>query len=196
MPRLIPPVVPAGSLGQSEQPTVDVDDRVRIRPWTPVDSAALRSAFADPEIQRWHAMRMDSQGEADEWIAATRTGWQTETVATWAIVEHGRNAVLGRISLYFKDLRHGAGEVTYWVLPEARGSRVAARSTSALSEWAFSVAGLHRIELLHSTQNPASCRVAEHAGFLAEGWLRSALLHLDGWHDMHLHSRIDSDLRR
>ena len=116
-------------------------------------AAALRSAFADPEIQRWHAVRMDSQAEAVEWIIATRLGWQTESVATWAIADHDRSTVLGRISLYFKDLRQGVAEVTYWVLPEARGARLAVRATSAVSEWAFSVTGLHRIELLHSTRN-------------------------------------------
>ena len=31
-----------------------------------------------------------------------------------------RGTVLGRISLYFKDLRNGVGEVTYWVLPRPR----------------------------------------------------------------------------
>ena len=33
-------------------------------------------------------------------------------------------------------------------------------------------------------------RVAAKAGFTAEGTLRSALLHADGWHDMHLHARV------
>ena len=36
-------------------------------------------------------------------------------------------------------------------------------------------------------------RVAAKAGFTAEGTLRSALLHADGWHDMHLHARVLGD---
>jgi RimJ/RimL family protein N-acetyltransferase len=36
-------------------------------------------------------------------------------------------------------------------------------------------------------------RVAAKAGFTAEGTLRSALLHADGWHDMHLHARVQGD---
>lgn len=40
------------------------------------------------------------------------------------------------------------------------------------------------------TANAASCRVALKAGFAAEGTRRSAALHADGWHDMHLHARI------
>ncbi|MEU1023512.1 GNAT family protein, partial [Streptomyces sp. NPDC005904] len=53
--------------------------------------------------------------------------------------------------------------------------------------------GLHRLELTHATANEASCRVALKAGFPAEGTKRSALLHADGWHDMHLHARIAGD---
>ena len=52
---------------------------------------------------------------------------------------------------------------------------------------------LHRIEVQHSTANPASCRVAERAGFPAEGTKVSEALHTDGWHDMHLHARIQGD---
>ena len=50
-----------------------------------------------------------------------------------------------------------------------------------------------RLEVWHSTRNAASCRVAEKAGFVAEGVKRHAVLHVDGWHDMHVHARIAGD---
>jgi len=50
------------------------------------------------------------------------------------------------------------------------------------------------VELEHSTQNPASCRVAVKAQFAAEGVRRSAALHADGWHDMHVHVSISAQL--
>jgi RimJ/RimL family protein N-acetyltransferase len=61
-----------------------------------------------------------------------------------------------------------------------------------VSRWAFAF-GLHRIEVHHSTRNPASCRVAERAGYPLEGTKRSQALHTDGWHDMHLHARLATD---
>jgi hypothetical protein len=36
-------------------------------------------------------------------------------------------------------------------------------------------------------------RVAGKAGFAFEGTKRSAVLHQDGWHDMHLHARVQGD---
>lgn len=43
---------------------------------------------------------------------------------------------------------------------------------------------------MHAVRNEASCRVAIKTGFVLEGTKRSAVLHPDGWHDMHLHARV------
>lgn len=190
MPRLVPPVVEAGSIGGRDQPTISVGDDTELRPWVPADAPVVLRAFADPDIQRWNRRRLDTLAEAEEWIATTETGWRTETVATWAIVDRSDPTVHGRVSLYFHDLGDGLGEVTYWVLPEARGRDFAGRAARAACDWAFRDVGLHRIEVAHSVHNAASCRVAAKAGFTAEGTRTSALLHEDGWHDMHVHARI------
>jgi RimJ/RimL family protein N-acetyltransferase len=42
--------------------------------------------------------------------------------------------------------------------------------------------------------NVASCRVALYAGFAAEGTKRGEARHADGWHDMHLHARLENDV--
>jgi RimJ/RimL family protein N-acetyltransferase len=88
---------------------------------------------------------------------------------------------------------YGVAECTYWVLPAARGRGVATGATLAMAHWALHDLGLHRLELQHSTANPASCRVAAKAGFGLEGTRRSAMRHPDGWHDMHLHARLPGD---
>jgi RimJ/RimL family protein N-acetyltransferase len=84
-------------------------------------------------------------------------------------------------------------EVAYWTTRAARGRGVAPRATTALTRWAFDEIGFHRLELMHATANEASCRVAGKAGFALEGTKRSAVLHQDGWHDMHLHARVQGD---
>jgi RimJ/RimL family protein N-acetyltransferase len=97
--------------------------------------------------------------------------------------------LLGRLSLR-PQLALGTGEFGYWVLPVARGAGVAPRALQAGTSWALGDLGLHRIELVHSTTNRASCRVAAKAGYELEGTKRGDLLHADGWHDMHLHAKI------
>jgi len=100
--------------------------------------------------------------------------------------------VLGRVALRWMNLHEGVAEVGYWVLPGSRGRRVASRALSALTGWAFNT-GFHRLELLHSVENSASCSVAKHVCYQLEGTKRQDALHIDGWHDMHLHARLADD---
>ena len=116
-----------------------------------------------------------------------------ELGSSWAITRDG--ALVGRIGIGGVSLEEARAGVTYWVLPEARGRRVASRALGAVADWAFETVGFHRLELDHSTLNPASCRVATDAGFASEGTLRGRALHLDGWHDMHKHGLLAHDPR-
>jgi RimJ/RimL family protein N-acetyltransferase len=178
------------------QPSI-AGDGVLLRPWQAADRAAVVAAYADPAIRRWHARSMDDD-EARAWIADWPRRWAAETDAGWAVLESDAVAgptVAGQISLRHLDLQEGLAGVSYWVLPAARGRRVAPRALAALSGWAFGTLGLHRIEVAHSTRNPASCRVATVAGFTAEGVKRSEAKHADGWHDMHLHARLAGEVR-
>jgi RimJ/RimL family protein N-acetyltransferase len=176
MARLPQPEIPVGAL--------------RLRPWRPADRAAVVAAYADPDIRRWHCRSMTGD-EARDWIDGWAGRWRDETGAGWAVA--GGSGVLGQISLRRIDLAEGLAEVSYWVLPAARGRRVAPRALAALATWSFVALGLHRLEALHSTANPASCRVATRAGFVAEGTRRREARHTDGWHDMHAHARLATD---
>ena len=189
MPPLTAPVVPAGSLSQVAQPALPAGDLV-LRPFAEGDAGALAAAFDDPEIQRWHARTVESLPEARALIARYQQAWRSETGAHWAITGP---EVLGRVALRSVDLEEGCAEVAYCVTPAARGRGAAPRAAAALSAWALGELGLHRLDLAHSVANAASCRVAQKAGFAYEGIRRSSVLHADGWHDMHLHARIQGD---
>lgn len=191
MPRLVSPVVQPGSLAAAVQPVIPVDDDLSLAPFEASDAPAVLEAFGDPDIQRWHFRRFDDLDEAEAWIGAAHEGWRTETAATWAI-RSATATVLGRISLY-PGLEAGYGEISYWILPSARGRGVATRALRTLARWAHADVGLHRLEVQHSVHNRESCGVAEKAGFRAEATRRSALLHADSWHDMHLHSHLATD---
>jgi RimJ/RimL family protein N-acetyltransferase len=191
VPDLRTSVLAPGAFSGRPQPTIEEQGLV-LRPWREEDAATLARAYADPDIRRWHLRSMD-EDEALLWMRARHEMWQTDTAGDWVVIEGGEPA--GRASVHNLDLREGSGEAGYWVLPEARGRGLATRALLALSGWLFEEAGLHRVELEHSTANPASCRVAEKAGFAAEGVKRRALLHDDGWHDMHFHERLREDAR-
>jgi ribosomal-protein-alanine N-acetyltransferase len=193
MPELAPPTIVAGSLARSSQPAIPVGSSELLRPWVSDDATALKAAFDDPAIQYWHARRLDSLDEARQLISDWRGGWSKETGLHWAVVDSESDELLGRIALKPLDLLDGRAALAYWTMPTARGRGVCTRSVITLSEWAFREVGFHRIDLEHSTANPASCRVAVKAGFSAEGIRRGAARHADDWHDMHVHSRLVID---
>ncbi|MFJ1845713.1 GNAT family N-acetyltransferase [Streptomyces sp. NPDC088146] len=198
MPYLVPPLIPPGRLADSVQPSLPVADDLLLRPWRGADAPAVLAAFADPDIQRWHLRRADTEAEARDWIDQWRNAWYCETGAHWAVVRpedaaDGTGTVLGRVALRSLIPAIGQAECAYWMLPAARGRGIAPRALSVLAGWAFEEVGFERLELAHSMRNEASCRVAAKAGFALEGTRRRGHLHADGWHDMHVHARIRGD---
>ncbi|MET8473210.1 GNAT family N-acetyltransferase [Streptomyces sp. NPDC006422] len=192
MPFEIEPVIPPGTLSSAPQPTLrSTDGELALRPLELADATTVRTAFSDPDIRYWHARTMRTDEEARAWVTAARENWRRETSGQWLVTRTADGAPLGRIAL--KDINglDGCGEIAYWVLPEARGAGVAPRAVAALTDWAADT-GFHRLDLLHSTRNEASCRVAAKSGYPLEGTRRSSALHTDGWHDMHVHVRINS----
>jgi RimJ/RimL family protein N-acetyltransferase len=154
------------------------------------DSEFVMGAFEVPDIQFWHGRVISSEAEAGAWIDQWASRWRAESDASWAICPAETHAVAGQVSLREMSLEFGEAEVTYWIVPAYRGRALATEAAAEVSHWATGFLGLHRLVIRHSVRNPASCRVAEKLGFKLEGTNRSALLHADGWHDMHLHARI------
>ncbi|MDX3579378.1 MULTISPECIES: GNAT family N-acetyltransferase [unclassified Streptomyces] len=193
MPYTADPVLPAGTLSGAPQPELRTGDGLLLRPWRAEDVPAVHAAFQDPAMHQWHIRAADSEEEVAGWIEEWRTCWREESSAQWAVVDAHTDDLLGRVALRGVQLAEGVAEVAYWTTRAARGRGVAPRATTALTRWAFDEIGFHRLELMHATANEASCRVAGKAGFALEGVRRSAALHQDGWHDMHLHARVQGD---
>lgn len=204
MPRTVEPVLPADAFSRHQQQPELGGDGVLLRPWSEEDAPAIRAAFEVPDIQHWHLRRIEDLTEAREWVAAWSQRWSAGTDASWAITLTGvpvhstgeeppRDVAVGYIALRTVYLAEGSAEVSYWVVPQARGQRLASRAAEVLARWAFTDLGLHRLSLMHSVANPRSCATSLRAGFPAEGVLREHMRHADGWHDMHLHGRLASD---
>ncbi|MFK0045212.1 GNAT family N-acetyltransferase [Streptomyces sp. NPDC090741] len=189
----IPPVVPPGRMSGLPQTVLGLPGGWLLRPWEPYDAPALVASGTDPDIQHWNRTGRFTEARAEERIARYRANWETEKAAIWAVAPAAGVPAAGLIGLADLDLPGGSGEILYWLLPAGRGSGVMAGAVARVSRWAFEELGLHRLRITHSVANPASCRIAEKAGFPLEGTMRGALLHADGWHDEHLHARLRTD---
>ena len=185
------PALAPGCFSTLEQPRLPFGE-LTLRPWLLSDVAGLVRAYADPDIHRWHARSL-TLADAESWIDHELDRWGQERGGSWAITRD--DLLIGRIGIGVVSLEEACAGISYWVLPEARGRGVATRAIGAVADWAFDAVDFHRLELDHSTQNPASCRVAMKAGFVPEGTLRGRGMHLDGWHDMHKHGLLVDDAR-
>jgi len=99
------------------------------------------------------------------------------------LIWHGENLV-GQITM--GGVMYGAlrgAHIGYWIDRNFANKGFTTQAVKLLSGFGFSELGLHRIEINVRPENAASCRVAEKAGFIAEGQ-RKAFLHIDGaWRD-------------
>lgn len=193
MPLRVEPIVAAGRMRDAAQPGLSLEQGLLLRPWQPEDAPAVLAAFSDPDIRFWHMRAMETPDDALAWIATWAPRWIAETDAGWAIADAASGEVCGQVALRTISLWFGTAEISYWVLPAHRGRGIAVRAASGLARWCFEDLKMHRLAIEHSVANEASCRVALKAGFAVEGTMRGALLQEDGWHDAHLHARIEPE---
>lgn len=174
---------------------------LRLCSWDPESDADVDAWFRgldDPEFRRWNTPWVLDEG-LDGARASLRQRAESDAegrTATFRVVDETSGVTLGQVGFSAIEPFMRRAMVGYWVLPEARGHRVATRSLRLAARWAFAELGLHRIELDHALGHDVSCRIAERCGFPAEGTLRGAMFEQgrhDAFRDSHLHARLATD---
>ncbi|MFI1032130.1 GNAT family N-acetyltransferase [Streptomyces sp. NPDC020951] len=174
---------------------------LRLRFWdaeSAGDVDAWLRGHLEPEFLRWNTpLRTitDADG-ARESLRAKAMDAAAGGSASFCVTDAADGTVLGSVAVNAIDRIQSSGVVGYWVLPEARGGRVATRSLLLAARWAFDEVGLHRLELGHALGHEASCRIAERCGFPYEGTLRGAMWEAgrrDAYRDVHRHGRLTTD---
>ncbi|MFD4960659.1 GNAT family N-acetyltransferase [Microbacterium sp. NPDC058389] len=149
------------------------------------DVDALFEACQDADIQRFTPIPSPyRRSDAEAFVERVPLDWESGVHLTWVIREGVR--LIGTIGFYRVDGK-GAGEIGYWIAPDARGGGHLREAARAVIDWGFGSEGLGlvRIEWRAVAGNVASARVARALGFRYEGLLRQALAgprgRDDGW---------------
>ncbi|MDX6644311.1 MAG: hypothetical protein QOK40_38, partial [Miltoncostaeaceae bacterium] len=147
---------------------------VRLRAWRSADEAALVASCRDPLIDRYtHVPSPYRASDARAWVAGQGDRLRSGLSLDLAIADLATDELLGAIGMHAFRWQDRRAEVGYWLAPEARGRGVATCALRLLSRWALANLGLARLDLFAEEENVASVRVAERAGFVREGLLRS-----------------------
>lgn len=152
--------------------------QVTLRPFRDDDAAMAVELATDPYVPLTGSL--PAHADADQALAWVRRqqGRFAEGVGYSLAIADGdtdedTDEALGQIGLWLRDLDEGRLAVGYAVAPSARGRGVAAAALTALTSFAWTVPGAHRVELRVEPWNEASLRTAERAGYRREGLLSS-----------------------
>ncbi len=110
------------------------------------------------------------------------------------MLDRAAGRLVGSIGLFHADWEVRSAEIGYGVRGDERGNGYASEALGAVAGWALTDGGVQRAWLTANTDNVASIRVAEKAGFRREGTLRRAGLEDDGLHDLAVFSLLDDEL--
>ena len=166
---------------------------MELRPLAEAHIADLDRLIEDPEVLRQTRIpEPPPAGFTRRWLARYVEGRRDGSCEGFAI--HGDDgAFLGMALAPEIDGETGEVELGYIVAPEARGRGIATEALRRLTRWAFDELEAQRIILLIDTENPGSNRVAERAGYVREGVLRSVFLKQRRRIDAVLWSRLPTD---
>ena len=145
-----------------------------LRPFTLADLPLLREATSDPYIPTITSVpEAYSDDEGRAFIARQldrAEGGHGYPFVIALTSEPARG--LGAMGLWLREIDSGRASIGYWLVPSARGDRVAASALRSLVTFAFDVLAIPRLHLFVEPWNVASQRTAEAAGFTQEALLR------------------------
>lgn len=160
-----------------------------LRPFAAGDADAVREASSDPAITDVTTVpTVADAGLAEEWLERQHERAATGVGYSLAIEVDGE--CVGQIGLWLRERDQGRATIGYWIRPSRRRRGHALSALQTLTEWAWSVPEIHRLQLHIDPVNDGSLRTAERAGYTREGLLRSWQRIGHERRDMFVYSRL------
>jgi len=140
----------------------------QLRPWASSDAPRLIEAWTDADIARWNGVPADTTlGAGERWISGVAARLAGRLSVDW-VIETPQLGVIGEVGLSGFSEAHSGALIGYWLLPQARGKGLAAKSVRACTEWAHNDLALDSIIARCDPANSASHAVANAAGYRLE----------------------------
>lgn len=144
---------------------------IRVREWRDSDAAAIAPILEEPEVARWsHIVELGPE----RWVAEQRQARRGPSMAVCGLDD---DEVLGKVALRLpgkaspattcdaiRRSDHPVGELSYWVLPYARGRGVATAAATMMLDVARGIEEVRSVVLDIEIDNLPSIRVADRVG--------------------------------
>jgi ribosomal-protein-serine acetyltransferase len=169
--------------------------KVALRFPEPGDAGPLLEAVRESlsELEQWMSWCHPGYCETDalQWISSQPQAREAGSAFEFLIIgEDGR--ILGACGINCVNASNRFANLGYWVRTSQTGRGIAVQAVKRLASWTFEHTDLERLEIVTAVGNKASQCVAEKAGALREGILRSRLCIHGFCHDAYMHSLLRS----
>jgi RimJ/RimL family protein N-acetyltransferase len=170
-----------------------VGDQVVLREFTVDDVDDVLTIIGDDTVTTWLSFDSRDRAQAIAMIEGTLEHAQQEprTEFYLAVTKHYDKRVIGFARIGFAGVK--AGKLGYAIAAEEWGHGYATDAARALTTYAFTELGLHRISAAIGPENAASIAMVENLGFTREGVLRDHVFTNGGWRDSVLYSVLEHE---
>lgn len=169
-------------------------DRLDLREIGPDDLGLLREVAAAGHAEALPPGIPSTPDELAEWFAQGRYSTGRDTAVHMIMLDRASGRMVGAIGVFHADWEVRSAEIGYGVRGDERGQGYATEALAGVAGWLLTSGGAQRAWLTANTDNLASVKVAEKAGFRREGTLRRAAKEDDGLHDQAVFSLLDDEI--
>ena len=144
-------------------------DGFLLRAWRPDDAERLQEALTRSriELEAWTPWVLQGADDVEALrtrLAGYATDFQAGEDSLFALMEPDESAVLGGVGLY-RRVGPDALEIGYWIRSDRAGQGLATAASRALTDVAFALPGIERVEIHCRVDHRASIRIAEKLGY-------------------------------
>lgn len=170
-----------------------VSKRVVLREFTRDDVDDVLAIIGDDKVTAWLSFDSRNRDQAIAMIegALERAHQEPRTEYYLAVTKQGDNRVIGFARIGFAGVK--AGKLGYAIAAQEWGRGYATDAARALTTFAFTELGLHRISAAIGPENAASIAMVEKLGFTREGVLRDHVFTNGSWRDSILYSVLEHE---
>jgi len=170
-------------------------ERLDLREYGTGDAELVLELLAARQHDALPPFGPSNPGDVQGWLAVGVHQMRHEgTGVHLMMLDRAAGKIVGSIGLFHADWEVRSAEIGYGVRADERGKGYASEALDAVARWVLTEGGMQRAWLTAITENLASIRVAEKAGFRREGTLRRAGLEDDGLHDLAVFSLLDDEI--
>ena len=152
-------------------------ERLRLRPFTLDDEAAVFALVSDPEVARFVRFEAHRTPAETRWfLESVERHYRRGDPFAWAIVRRDDDRLIGSCGFVSQAGERQSAEIGYWLGKPYWGQGYAVEAAQALVRFGFEQMDLERVEAKCFLENRPGQRVIEKLGMKFEGTDRSEMI--------------------